>query len=246
MKLVLYILILLGATLLGFDLAKEVKKIEQEPIPEPTQPVQPQDPTTDAPEDHSHAHADALKAIQQQVEDLSRKIGQSPEESDNYLKRAVLYAQIRQPEKALSDLNKAAELTPDNAEIYYQRGYIQIASAHAPQALADFSKALEINPAHTQARLYRAIIHYRQENFQFALDDCLDLLKHEPTFYDAHLTTSRCYFELNHKAKAIEHLETYIAHSKNPEGIREARRLIELWNQKPAENETPTPSTNNE
>ncbi len=42
MKLVLYLLILLGATLLAFDLAREVKAIEVEPIPEPTTPVRPQ------------------------------------------------------------------------------------------------------------------------------------------------------------------------------------------------------------
>ncbi|MCP5537623.1 MAG: tetratricopeptide repeat protein [Akkermansiaceae bacterium] len=233
MKPVLYLLILLGATLLAFDLAKEVKDIEVEPAPEPTRPVRPQDSGA-APSSSAQApdgHAEAMQAIQQQVAQQTAAIGQSPDDAGPYIKRAELYAQMRQFPAALADLDKAATLAPGAADVFFQRGYVMIATGQTEKALADFSRVLEITPAHTKARLYRAIIRYRNKSFQPALDDCLALLKHDPTFHDAHITASRCYMELNNKAKAIAHLETYIAQAKDPDGIREARRLIELWNQ---------------
>lgn len=246
MKLVLYLLIFLGATLLAFDLAKEVKTIEVEPKPEPTKPVRPQASAT-APQQTPDGHAEALKQLQDHLAHCTADVEKSPDQSAPYAKRAEAYMQLRQYDKAIADLDKASSISPNDADVYFQRGYILIATGKADKAIADFTKVLAIEPAHSKARLYRAIIHYRNKRFQPALDDCLALLKHDPTFYDAHITASRCYMELNNKAKAIEHLETYIASAKDPEGISEARRLIELWNKEPETTTNPvTPGTDNE
>ena len=239
MKLVLYLLIFLGATLLTFDLAREVKAIEVEPKPEPTKPVRPQASTPAAPQTPD-GHADAIKQLQDQLAQCTADIQKAPDQSAPYAKRAEAYMQLRQYDKAIADLDKASSISPQDADVYFQRGYILIATGKADKAIADFTKVLAIEPSHSKARLYRAIIHYRNNRFQPALDDCLALLKHDPTFYDAHITASRCYMELNNKAKAIEHLETYIANAKDPEGIRESRRLIELWNQEPETTTTPS------
>jgi len=246
MKLVLYLLILLGATLLSLDLAREVKAIEVEPIPEPTKPVRAQ-ASAPAPQQAPDGHAEALKQLQDQLAKCTADIEKAPDQSAPYAQRAEVFMQLRQYDKAIADLDKASSISPNDADVYFQRAYILIATGKADEAVADFTKVLGIDPLHSKARLYRAIIHYRNKRFQPALDDCLALLKHDPTFYDAHITASRCYMELNNKAKALEHLETYITNAKDPEGIKEAHRLSELWNQEPDTTTNPvTPGTDNE
>lgn len=246
MKLVLYLFILLGATLLSFDLAKEVKAIEVEPMPEPTKPVQPQ-VSAPTPQQAPNGHSEALKQLQDELAKCTADIEKAPDQSAPYAKRAEAYVQLRQYENAIADLDKASSISPKDADVYFQRAYILIATGKADEAVADFTKVLEIDPLHSKARLYRAIIHYRNKRFQPALDDCLALVKHDPNFYDAHITASRCYMELNNKAKAIEHLETYIANAKDPEGIKEARQLLQLWNEEPDTTTNPvTPGTDNE
>lgn len=228
----LYFLILFGAALLTFDLAKEVKAIEEEPKPEPTKPVLPET-SSPAPQNTPDGHAEALEQLQEQLAQRTADVEKDPDQSAPYVKRSEAYLQLRQYKNAIADLDKAATISPSDHDIFFQRGSILIATGQADKAVADFTRVLEIEPAHSQARLYRAIIHYRNQRFQSALDDCLMLLKYDPTFYDAHITASRCYMELNNKAKAIEHLEIFIANAKDPGGITEARRLINLWNEEP-------------
>ncbi len=216
MRLALYTLIILGAALLAFDLAKEAKNIEAPAKLAPTKPVR---PTQD----------DRSENAAKQLAELTEKITASPKDAALYAERANLYIATGDRDKAIADLDQAIALAPKNTEFLSQRGSTHLMFKNQDAALADFSRALEINPEFTKALVYRAIIYYRKNDFQAALDDCLLIRKQDPSFTDVHHTIARCYKELGNRPKAIEHLKLYIKSLKDPTSIQEATSLLKAW-----------------
>ena len=213
MRLALYTILMIGAILLGFDLAKEVKNIPKTEPPAPTQAVHPT-----APKDHEN--------LPQLIEKLTSKIKATPNNAQLYAERANLYMAIRQTDQAIADLDQAITLDPNNTDTLVQRGSYLLMFGKEDKAIADFNQALKITPTLTQALVYRAIIFFRKEQYQPALDDCLLILKQDPSIVDVHYTIALCYNKLKKPDEAIKHLKRYIAHTQDPEGKTKATQLL--------------------
>ena len=64
-----------------------------------------------------------------------------------YSRRASLFGQLRDWDRALADFAKAIELEPRNADVWTRRANFYVDQGQWEKALADFEKALEVQPA---------------------------------------------------------------------------------------------------
>lgn len=223
MRIALYILIFLGTVLLGFDLAKQVEMIEL--VAKKATAQAPPEKTKTPANPHENGHPDIAEALRQ----YTAAIDAAPDQAKPYVDRANAYIANRQLPEAVADFDRAIAIEPSNTSYLAQRGYMLVNLEQSDKAIADFTKAIEIDPSYTKARIYRAITHYRNQQFQPALDDCLVILKNDPSFTDLHITIAQCYYGIEKKDLALEHLQLYLDRTSDPQGKQEAEALKKEW-----------------
>ncbi len=84
------------------------------------------------------------KNIEGAQEDFSELIKINP--AEGYFNRAVFFARLNEPDKALADLNKLLEINPDMAQAYGTRGAIWAAKGDAQKATSDFLELIRRAP----------------------------------------------------------------------------------------------------
>ena len=231
MRLALYSLLFIGTVLLVLDLMKEVKTIETPEKLEPTQRVDSPPPNSKKkPNDAAHNHpVEGHPNVEQTLELYSKAIKETPDKANPYVGRANAYIANNQLSEALNDFNKALEIEPANTDFLLQRGTLFLRLEKSDLAIVDFNTALKADPNFTKALIYRGISNFQSEKFQPALDDFLLLLKKDPKFTDLHLSISQCYFALDQKDKAQQHLKLYRTTTTDPTGKQKADALEKEW-----------------
>lgn len=77
---------------------------------------------------------------------LNELLRESPNNSDYYSERGVVYFHLKKKKLSLSDMDKAVEIDPTNPYRYSSRAYIRGHYRMFEEAIADYQKAIEIDP----------------------------------------------------------------------------------------------------
>ena len=95
----------------------------------------------------------------------------SPDNTNAYYYRAMLYQKQGNLDASLADYNKIIELKPDYSDPYYGRGTIYDSKGQRDKAIAEYTKALENNVNNTLAYFKRAKAYEAKGEYRKALDD---------------------------------------------------------------------------
>lgn len=111
---------------------------------------------------------------------ISLTIESDPAKPGPYLKRAKIWLELKQPQKALEDLDRYIKLKPEDAEAYNMLGMAHGMTGDHGGAIADFNHALKINPNHSEALANRGIAYANKHDFKNALPDLERSIKLNP------------------------------------------------------------------
>lgn len=129
--------------------------------------------------------------------------------------RAVVYATLRQFEKAYNDIEQAFVVAGfsalDQAIIHNNRGQIYFLANDNDHALQDFSRAIELNPIVADYWLNRAILYQVLEEWDNALADYQSYLDLSPEDSEAYLNIARIYLAQEDLDSAIDGLDSAIS-----------------------------------
>lgn len=118
-------------------------------------------------------------AADQRITLLGQQIGQSPQQQDLYLKRALVYSDNGQPGKALADIEQARAIGPGR-DTGLVHGIVLYREGQLPAARERFDAYLAHYPSHSAALQYRARLLRDSGAGTEALADYLQLLRNHP------------------------------------------------------------------
>jgi tetratricopeptide (TPR) repeat protein len=105
-----------------------------------------------APAPRAFAH----DGLHDQIEQVTRRIAETPGDGALYLKRGELYRLHGEWDRALADLDRASRLAPGLAAVEFARGRTLLEAGRPAEARAALDRFLAHAPAHVEALLTRA------------------------------------------------------------------------------------------
>ena len=136
------------------------------------------------------------------IEDLSRKVAQTPT-AENYHLRGVALLAHRQYDRAISDFTESLRREQRNPGAFNNRGQCHYLKQNFPQAIQDYSIALKMDPKHFLARNNRAIAYIASKDYTNALADLQTALQQVPEYPEALNNRGVVYQKLGRLDEAI-------------------------------------------
>lgn len=115
--------------------------------------------------------AAAHSGLDEQIADLTRRIGAEPSNAALYLQRGELHRLHGEFDAARADFDRVAELDPSLDVIDFARGKLDLDAGRPAAAKASLDRFLERHPRHAEARLTRARALVRLEERAAAVAD---------------------------------------------------------------------------
>jgi len=131
-------------------------------------------------------HAVSQREYDHAVERYSAIISQTPQSSEAYNNRGVIYSKKKEYELAAKDYAKAAELNPHNPEPLYNQACDHMRKQEWNEAIKLLNKTIELSPKHFRALHCRALSYEHQGKFDQAGTDytaALQLVPKDAVFY---------------------------------------------------------------
>jgi tetratricopeptide (TPR) repeat protein len=167
-------------------------------------------------------HPDTLRLA---VQDYSRAILLSPENTTYLLSRGAAYASLYMFDNALQDLNKAERLNAKEYNIYYNRFRIYIKSGQYAKAQSDLEKYLSFEPSNPEMWVNLGEVRRLNKQYEKSLDAFNRAIQIDPAnlgYYYNRLTT---FYEMGDIQRARNDLN--FLKSKGFKGINpEYERII--------------------
>ena len=91
------------------------------------------------------------------IDDISRAIELSPNNSELYFNRSIFYKQKNQTQLYYQDLNRVIELNPNDAIALYNRGNLLLQNNYPEDAILDFNRVIKLNKDNAEAYYSRAL-----------------------------------------------------------------------------------------
>ncbi|HOT91152.1 MAG TPA: tetratricopeptide repeat protein [Anaerolineae bacterium] len=123
--------------------------------------------------------------------------------TSDYLRRAAIYLNMGEYEKAIREFNQALALDPTCTQAYYDRGLAYAQRQYYEQAAADFSRVIELDPQHADAYYNRGLIYARQGTFEQALADYNQAIALNPDDPLAYNSRGNVYYHHKDYARAL-------------------------------------------
>ena len=117
---------------------------------------------------------------------LSDSIAMDESRADLYLKRASIYVDKKQVDKAMMDVNRAIQLDPKNVDAFLLLSDIYYLLGDEANITATLSRALEIDPYDSRPMVKLAELNLLQQNFNLAfgyIDNALKISTYNPKAY---------------------------------------------------------------
>lgn len=121
-------------------------------------------------------------AVTSRPEDLiaeySEAIKYEPNDASIFCRRAGVYAEIKNYEKAIDDYTQALHLSPDYADAYSRRGLVYLIQGKLELSIFDYTQSLRVNPQNPSAYYNLACAYALQKNLKASLQTlryCLEL-----------------------------------------------------------------------
>jgi serine/threonine protein kinase len=134
--------------------------------------------------------------------DVSRDLGDRPENAYAYLERGKTRSAGESYQEALSDLNRAIELQP-TAESYSERGQVRDKLKNKQGALADFGESLKLNPNASDVYYYKASVEDDLGNLPQSLADLNKSLSIQTDNTLSLIARGRLYQKLGKRSQAL-------------------------------------------
>lgn len=100
---------------------------------------------------------DLFDNINMAIDDISKAIELSPQDSYLYYNRSIFYNLKNEPQLEYQDLNTSIKLNPNNTEALQSRGILLLKFEHAVDAISDFDKVIFLEKNNSEAYLSRAL-----------------------------------------------------------------------------------------
>ncbi len=156
------------------------------------------------------------------INSLTQAINQNPNDIDNYLNRAELYAEDQLYRQAMSDLNTAIRIQPNSYFALRHRASLHTKLKEYKKAIADASAAINLRPDLEMAYIERARANRHLENYDAAIKDSTRALKVNPN-------NSR-----NNRLPAYyNRADCYLKLSKYELGLKDCQSALDLMSNSP-------------
>lgn len=145
-----------------------------------------------------------LDQIDEAIEDYSRAIELSPNNTAAYNNRGVAYQKKGKLDLAIKDYNKTIKLDPDDANAYCNRGNVYREKGEFNRAIDDTNTAINLNPSCTEAYNNRGAAYGAKGHFDNAIRDCSKAIELNPNCMKAYNNRSNAYFKKGQVDRAID------------------------------------------
>ena len=146
------------------------------------------------------------KKLMPAINDFSKVIELSPQDSTAYIERGLAYLGIGDFERAIEDFTNGIKYDPHNSIAFRERGRCYKELKEYETAVADFKRSLEYNPDNIWTYHFVAATYYKMEELDHALDyanQAIERGKSDIT-YDLRANIQR---DLGAYGKALEDVE---------------------------------------
>jgi tetratricopeptide (TPR) repeat protein len=126
------------------------------------------------------ARALAHEGLEEQVTQLTRRIGREPQNVELYVRRGELYRQLGQFQNARADYDRAQKVNPAMVEIVFYRGRLWLEAGRPANAKSELDAYLRLRPTHVEALFTRAKALEQLKEFRGAAADYTRALELTP------------------------------------------------------------------
>ena len=156
-------------------------------------------------------------AIDREIENLTQKIKNNPNDIEYYKKRAEIYFNIQDCENVVNDYTQILKLNPNDKDVCISRASAYSLMFEYKKALADYNKALTLDPNDKEIYLNRASLYKKMEEYDKALADydyILETISNDKEVYEKRASL---YSQLKQYDKAIADYNEMLKLSTNDE-----------------------------
>ena len=114
------------------------------------------------------------------IQQYTSAIQANPNEKENYVQRALVFADQQNYEKALPDLNAALALAPDQPIVLRHRARIHAKLKDWNEALADYDRLIQLDPSQADLYLKRAYVQSQKGEYDAAIKDYTKVIEMNP------------------------------------------------------------------
>ncbi|MCB1509914.1 MAG: tetratricopeptide repeat protein [Hyphomicrobiaceae bacterium] len=125
--------------------------------------------------------------------------------------RAVVYARLNAPARAIADFNQAATLFPENAVTYNNRGAFLVSLGALDEGLKDFDRALLLAPGYVAAWNNRAAAHAKADRRFAAISDYTRAIRLASTLAEPLVGRANIYLLQSRPRAALRDLDRALA-----------------------------------
>ncbi|HWB58198.1 MAG TPA: tetratricopeptide repeat protein, partial [Chthoniobacteraceae bacterium] len=153
------------------------------------------------------------------LEDYASAIKMNPKYWQAYARRAGIYSQRKEYDKAIADLDKVLQGNPRDGASLIARGRAYDGKKDRQNALKDFNQALKVAAKNANAWFYRGNIENDLDQDENAVRDFTEALRLDPTFNGAYYNRALAWKDLHQYQKAIADFSKFIElHPDDPDG----------------------------
>jgi tetratricopeptide (TPR) repeat protein len=113
-----------------------------------------------------------------------------------------VYADLKNPDKAIYYYNKSIKIEPNDASSYLNRGNAQADKGNYNQAVSDFDEAIKLDPELAEAYNSRGTIYNAKGNYDQSISDFNKAIELKSKFPEVHYNRAIAYYFKQEYAKA--------------------------------------------
>lgn len=148
------------------------------------------------------------------LQELNRKIENSPKNSDLFWQRAKIFMTSHDFDKALKDIHQAITLEPGKSAYYITLSDIYLFTGHPDNCKESLSKAIEINSDDSEARLKLAKLYLIMKDYPSCLDAVKELLARDKSNSGAYFTRAIALLEKGDTISAVTDLKKAVENNQ--------------------------------
>lgn len=145
---------------------------------------------------------------------INDKISKNPNNAELYIQRGVIYASLKQHEKAILEFNKSLHIDKNYYLAYFARANLfhqmlnesENSTINIDMIIKDYDKAIALNPDFKYAAFNRGILYFQLSKYINAIEDFSVAIELDNSFSEAYLNRGLILLILNNHEQACKDL----------------------------------------
>ncbi|BAS68351.1 tetratricopeptide repeat protein [Bathymodiolus septemdierum thioautotrophic gill symbiont] len=154
------------------------------------------------------------------IEICTQIVKLDPNDAYAFNNRGIVYASLKQFDKAIEDYDKAIDLNPKYAKAFYNRGNAYTHLKQFEKAIEDYDKAIDLNPKYANAFYNRGVAYRKMGDEEKAIESLKAAADIDPT-----IITQENIKEL--EKEFVEKIEQTQASNKEVQGFQDILKELE-------------------